>query len=782
MPVLRFQTKLTLVYLALFLAVQGVVLIALNSTVPSNVRGQIERQLSASARVFERIIGERLDQLSTSAHLLSQDFGFREAVASQDEPTVLSVLKNQKNRLKADIAFVQGLDDTIIATTKIVSEEGHFPVVPDSLKEQAERSGAAASIMEINNHLYELVVVPIRAPILVAWMVFGLELDTEAAEEIKSLSPIALDIAFLHRKAGGAFQLAAATSDQKALSSLIAGAPSGIAGAPSGNIGTAFGTKFDGQDYMFWRLPLENVEEDTDVAALLYYSVDVAMAPYVEIGIILLILLSAGLIILVIGSLIVSRGITRPLRRLALATRNIAEGDYQEVVAPTKDVEIARLTRNFNQMVRAVKEREHHIRFQAHHDIETGLPNRLLFKEGLINKIKSLESFSVVLVEVQDTPELRSVLNHSNVNNLMTEIGERLHQVSDAEAARLSTETFALVLDDLWTAEITTSLLVNSFLTPFEIADIVVDVGVKIGLVKYPDHGEDFATLLRHAHVALDQARTAPKGFAWYSTDSDISRKQRLSLMSELRGGLENGEVRFAYQPKLDLAKGKITAVEALVRWISPEHGFIAPDDFIPLAERTGDVRHLTQWGLNEAIRQCADWKSRGIELAVAVNLSSSDLMNTSLPSQILSLMREHDLPSEYLKLEVTESAVMHDMARALDVLNMLAKMGLSLSIDDYGTGYSSLSYIKKLPVDEIKIDKSFVLNLAQDEEDNILVRSTIELSHNLGLRVTAEGVEDEETVEKLRAYGCDTIQGYHISRPLSAEDLEKFLKESPYG
>ncbi|TNE63103.1 MAG: EAL domain-containing protein [Alphaproteobacteria bacterium] len=777
MPSMRFQTKLTLVYLALFLTVQGVVLLAFNGSIPQNVQGQIQNQLSASARVLERILAGRVEQLAASTQLLAQDFGIRGAVATGDRPTVVSALKNHKARLGADLAFVVAPDDSVLAAVVGNAEtRNDLPPVPDALKETAERRGLAASIVTFENRLFYITLVPVQAPDLVGWLAFGFELDEKTAEEIRSLSAIALDLAFLYRTEGGPFMLAAATGAQMELRDFLTD-------QTEADHDEVFRASFGGQDYMFWRLPIVDVEDSpVEVAVLLYYSVDVGMAPYKSLVAVLFIVAGAGLVILVLGSMVVARGMTRPLRGLANAAHNIAEGDYQEVSSPTRDVEIADLTASFNRMVSAVKDREDHIRHQANHDIETGLPNRLMFEQMLQGRLAAGGDFALMVIEVQQVPELRSVLNHRNVNDLMIAIGERLAQVADTDVARISTESFALLLDDLKESDVVASLIQNCFLTPFEIAEIVIDASVKLGMVRCPRDGADVAALLRHASAALDVGRTSPKGFAWYDPESDSSQKQRLSLMSEFREGINNGEVRFAYQPKLDLTSGKITAVEALVRWISPSRGFVPPDEFIPLAERTGDVRHLTEWGLKEAVRQCAEWRSRGIDLAVAVNLSTSDLMNQNLPGQILALLHDHKVPPASLKLEVTESAVMHDMSRALDVLNMLAAMGLTLSIDDYGTGYSSLSYIKRLPVSEIKIDKSFVLQLAKSEEDNILVRSTIELGHNLGLTVTAEGVEDEVSMRRLQSYGCDTVQGYYIARPLSAADLEAFLKESAYG
>ncbi|NVJ97413.1 MAG: EAL domain-containing protein [Alphaproteobacteria bacterium] len=769
----RFQTKLTLVYLALFLGVMGIILFAFYRSVTSNVQEQTRAQLDASARVFERIVNYRVDTLGESAVALAQDYGFREAIGTNDQPTVLSSLRNQTRRLAADIGVITDIDGELIAGLVDGNSAINVPGLDDAIKQRAEREGFATKLVAFEGRVFELVVTTVRAPVPIAWLAFGIELDKEAALEIQALSSIDLGIAFLYRAGDNGFSVAAATENQAELAAFL---------KETDTQNEIFSSSFMKQDHMFSRLTLEDGAEGDGVAALLYYSMDSALAPYNPLVITMVTVLGLSLLLLISGSVVVARGVTRPLRRLAGAAQQIAKGQYKAVDVGSRGDEVADLTNSFNQMVSAVQEREGKIRFQAYHDVETGLGNRLMFENLVSAEIEESDSFVLVVAEIQQLPELRTVLNHQNINDLVKAIAERLAKVTDAEVARVSTEAFGFVIRDAREAEVVASLVINSFMTPFDVADIVIDAGVKMGLVKYPGDGEDMATLFRHAQAALDKGRGMPRGFAWYDPDRDSSQKARLSMMSELRVGLKNGEVRFAYQPKLDLATGKITAVEALIRWISPTRGFVPPDDFIPMAERTGDVRHVTEWGLKTAVEQAAVWRKGGLNLAVAINLSSSDLMNQALPSQILVLLKEHDLPPELLKLEVTESAVMNDMNRALEVLNMLSAMGLSLSIDDYGTGYSSLSYIKRLPVSEIKIDKSFVLNLAKSDEDNILVRSTIELGHNLGLSVTAEGVEDEESVEKLRQYGCDVLQGYHIARPLPVAELEAFLQESEYG
>lgn len=764
-------------YAFLFLAVQSGVLIAFRSSIPPGVRGQIEDQLSASARVFERIMSERAAQQAVSAQLLARDYGFRDAIATADGPTIRSALRNQQQRIRADLALVLDLDGTIVTVLAGEDAGGAAPAVPSTFMAEAEADGTASRIMAVEDRLYQLVLVPVMAPVPIAWIVFGTELDLAAAREIKALSPIDLDLAFLGRAPDGSLRQVAATNGQPSLSAFLAASTD-----------TAVGRLLQGaheiNGHLFWGLPLQGPAGNPEAAAVLSYSLDTAMHSYTRLATILLVVTGVGLLVLLAGSVLVARGVTRPLRDLAMASRSVAAGDYREVVAPARDAEFNDLTGSFNRMVAAVEEREQRVRFQASHDIETGLPNRVAFEQQLGLRLADGRPVTVVLVEVQNLAELRVVLSHADVNELMAAIGDRLSCLTGATPARLSTDSFALFLEDDGGPdggadrrfEARAVIIRNSFLAPFTVNGIVVDTSVTLGLVRHPRDGHDIATLLRHACAALDGARQHPQGLAWYDREGEANRLQRLSLMSELRHGLANGEVAFAYQPKLDLATGTVNAVEALVRWKSASRGFVAPDEFIPLAERTGDVRLLTEWGLRTAVRQLATWRDRGCEVAIAVNLSTSDLLNKRLPQLVATLLREHGVPAAHLKLEVTESAVMQDAARALAVLDELAAMGISLAIDDYGTGYSSLGYIKRLPVSEIKIDKSFVTHLASSEEDNILVRSTIELGHNLGLTVTAEGVEDEESLRRLRAYGCDSVQGYLISRPVPVAELENFL------
>ncbi|HRK96460.1 MAG TPA: GGDEF domain-containing phosphodiesterase, partial [Rhodospirillales bacterium] len=305
---------------------------------------------------------------------------------------------------------------------------------------------------------------------------------------------------------------------------------------------------------------------------------------------------------------------------------------------------------------------------------------------------------------------------------------------------------------------------------PFRIDAIALDVAASIGIALHPDHADDQARLLRCADVAMYAAKQQGGGIAVYDQEKDDNSLRSLVLTGELRKAIESRSLFLAFQPKIDLATGRVCGVEALTRWVHPVHGFIPPDQFIPHAERTGLIQPLTGWCLETALERIVELRTRVPELTVAVNLSTRALHAGDVPATVAALLGRWGIRAGDLTLEVTESALMEDPERALEVLNRLREIGLRVSIDDFGTGYSSLAYLKSLPVDELKIDKAFVMHLHEDERDAKIVRSTIDLAHGLGLKVVAEGVETEAHLAALAAFGCDVGQGYFFSKPLPVD------------
>jgi diguanylate cyclase len=347
--------------------------------------------------------------------------------------------------------------------------------------------------------------------------------------------------------------------------------------------------------------------------------------------------------------------------------------------------------------------------------------------------------------------------------------------------ARLGGDEFAVLLTADGTLEGATRVaadIATALEQPFHLGGISLQVNASVGIAVYPEHAVDSETLARRADVAMYTAKRSGGGSAVYSPEHDQSSVRRLSLLGELRRAIADDELVLHFQPSIDLRTGDICGAEALVRWEHPTHGLTPPTEFIELAEVSGLIQPLTRWVLERSVRQICSWRDEGVHLPVAVNLSVRNLYDLELAPWLNSLLLDHGVEASMLTLEITESELMDDPLYAMEVLGKLKALGLSTSIDDFGTGYSSLAYLKNLPIDELKIDRSFVGSMVTDESDLTIVRSTIDLSHNLGLDVVAEGVEDGATLARLAELGCDRAQGYYLSRPVPADQLTAWLDD----
>lgn len=426
---------------------------------------------------------------------------------------------------------------------------------------------------------------------------------------------------------------------------------------------------------------------------------------------------------------------------------------------------------------------------QALHDDLTGLPNRRLLYDRLSQAILQAQRHhkpvALMSLDLNGFKEINDTLGHQAGDSLLEQIGPRLRQVlrqSDT-VARLGGDDFAILLPDagLDDAHICAGKIQTAFHEPCKMKALSLRVGSSIGIACYPANSDEPETLIRQAEVAMHHAKATHQDVTDYTRELDPNSVERLTLLSDLQKSIECDQLVFHYQPKIDVKTRQIMGAEALVRWTHPERGLVSPSEFIPLAEQTGFIRPLTYWGIKEALDQCRSWCRQDLRVSVAVNISARCLHDARFAGVVLDSLRTSGLKPDCLEFEVTESAIMLEPERSRAMLREFRSLGITLSIDDFGTGFTSLSYLKDLPIDKVKIDRSFVMNMLHNDRDAILVRSIIDLAHNMGYQVVAEGVEDEKTWTALESLGCDLIQGYYVARPMPASAIEDWVGQSQW-
>lgn len=477
--------------------------------------------------------------------------------------------------------------------------------------------------------------------------------------------------------------------------------------------------------------------------------------------------------------------IFKPIALVSNALKLEALGRKSDHIPVVKAKETQDLVDAFSEMSRQVHNRQIELEFRALHDALTSLPNRTLLIDRIEHDIRTARreshSLSLLILDLDNFKEVNDTLGHLAGDELLIEVGARINAVlRDVDTvARIGGDEFSILLPhtDEKQAVVAAKKVLSSFSKSIRIEEVDVSVSASIGIALYPLHGEDVHALLRHADVAMYVAKRNRAGFKVYSDADDEHSISRLSMTKDFRDALENNALTLNYQPVFDMADNSIVAVEALLRWHHPKHGTVPPDKFIYLAEQMGLINQLTYMVLDESIAQVSKWHLNNNDLAVAVNLSVYSFKDPKFIAEVGRVLKKYQFPSHKLKLEITEGAMMDNPLQAVEVLTELHSMGIKLSIDDYGTGFSSMSYLKQLPVDELKIDKSFVIGLDKDKSNDAIVRSTIDLAHNLGLQVVAEGIETAEINEMLRSYRCDMAQGFHLSRPMPAEKIEALIK-----
>ncbi|HEX20455.1 MAG TPA: bifunctional diguanylate cyclase/phosphodiesterase [Acidiferrobacteraceae bacterium] len=490
-------------------------------------------------------------------------------------------------------------------------------------------------------------------------------------------------------------------------------------------------------------------------------------------------------LVFILAFVLVMFFITRRIQHLTVRVSDFSRNKKHASSHKSKGDQLWLLEERFRDLTKAVETETAALEHQTLHDTLTGLPNRKLLTNRLQHEIlrseRTVKPLVLIISDLDHFKEINDTLGHYIGDYVLQQAAERFLSVfrKTDTVARLGGDEFGVLLPETNIEQATALVqkVVNEFNQPFIVEGHNLSIGISMGICESPMHGDDVNILLQYADVAMYMAKRNNLGYEVYDPDKDTHSIGRLALMGDLREAIEEQSLELYYQPKVDIDTGKVFGVEALLRWQHPKQGFITPDVFIPLAVQTGLYKPLTSWVVKHAIEQCVEWRQQGIEMNISVNLSVQNLHDVMLMSQIGELLHQVKLPASMLTLEITESDIMTDPVRARETLNHLNEMGVLLSIDDFGTGYSSLSYLKQLPVSEIKIDRSFVMDMTSDENDAIIVRATIDLAHNLGLKIVAEGVKDQATWEILQVLGCDIGQGYFISKPVPPGIFTKWLR-----
>jgi diguanylate cyclase (GGDEF)-like protein len=770
MPVLRsFRSRI----LALVLGLVTVVLTAAICAIALKARAEVERQvgiqLHTAADTARAALRSRGARLASAVEVLTSDFGFREAVSSADAPTLLSAIENQRARISADLVIVLNPDGHPVASTLGTLSAKTENDLKDLIASDAD--GETLQLYRlIDGRPYQLVLAPVRAPEPIGWAAMGFALDDGVATDMSRLLGVEVSFVAVGEREP---QYVTSSVDRQERRAFVV-----VKDAPEA---TPFVVTAAADKILTWTDPIPAA--NGHLTLVLQRSLGGALRPYDDVR---NSMFAIGALLLAIASalaVLLARSATKPVEELTKAAERLEAGDYGVEVPPASITELKGLASAFNAMRAAVADREATIRHQANHDALTGLPTRAriteILDELLTRAQLQAQTVTVCLVEIQQFQSIIGSFGHAAGDEVLSEVARRLtaHDEGPHRVGHIGTDRFLILLESIGHAGAPrqAEAIVERLRGSFEYSDVSFQLEMRAGVVMFPTDGMQAAELLQRADLALYRAKETGVTIGVYLQGDDSSHRQRLAILSELRRAIASDELELHYQPKVETSTGRLVGCEALVRWHHPQKGFIPPSEFIPHAERTGAIRSLTAWVVATALRDLKCWHEAGFAIDVAINVSPIELADPGFADHIRMLLVKTGADAGHVVLEVTESGAMKDLPATLRMMEQLRVLGIRFSIDDFGTGYSSLAHLKRLPVDEVKIDRSFVQEL-ETEHDDVIVRSTINLGHALNLKVVAEGVEEAASVQMLADLGCDLIQGFFISRPLPSSQFTAWM------
>ena len=756
------QRRMAFIFLILLSLIVLVSVVFVWRATYSHSTEQLLSHIKTSANVVEEKISNSASVLNSNLKTLAKDFSIKQliATAAEDKKSLNSAMENFQARYQADIFWVLDADYGPLVSSQANSEMNQEWI------NMLSQPGLHWYAYQQQFYLLEAVPLKFVESSIQnnAWLVMGILANNLFDQKLVTLTD--MQISVFHPDSAS---IITSTFDPELTAEL---AQQSIKIAPS-----ILNLELANENYIYASSQLGSWAQSPVFTLLATQETKAFLSTQTLIEQLVIILSVAGLLGL-ITAILMSRSITRPLEDLIAIAKKISHGQYVKQFPQSNTKEVVTLTGAINDMQNGIIEREKEINHLAFFDELTGLPNRIQFNQHINRSIDNhiAKKLIVLAMDVDRFKEINDTMSHEKGDQLLQLIAQRLQTYAGNKPffARLGGDEFGIVFNECEAEDPQTiaSKIVALFEQPFAIDALNLDIDVSIGVAMYPEHATTEQGLLQCADIAMYTCKDQHFRYALYHPDLNKHSVLRLSLMSELKGALLAGQLQLYYQPKLTIQSNSIDTAECLIRWIHPQHGFIAPDDFIPLAEQTGAIRHVTHWALNAACAQLQRWHSQQIILGLAVNISALDLVDMQLPAYIAELLGKYELEARFLTLEVTESAVMGNPENALRALNTLKTMGVILSIDDFGTGFSSMAQLKKMPVHELKIDKAFVLDLAKNQDDQVMVKTLVSLAQNLSLQTVAEGVEDLATLQFLQGINCTKAQGYYMSKALPAEQF----------
>ncbi|ESQ86629.1 hypothetical protein ABAC460_22645 [Asticcacaulis sp. AC460] len=764
----RLSTKLTVMYGGLFSLALLVIAVACYVAVLSYARDSVQKELQASASVFNRIWALKSDSLQTNAMVLSRDFGFRQALATEDTATVDSAFMNLQARMKTDAGLVIGRDGRPIAgdTSALGHNLAHALAARDELDSQI-------GIISVDSRPYQAVAAPVMAPDRLGWVVFASRLDDAEMQNLQGLSSIPIKASILTQTRGGLWQGPAEQASTYKPSSLSFFIDQSLDTKAASMVESSHGT------VIAVATSLPNLENDQRSVLLLSYPLSAALKAYQPLLTVLFGIGALGLVFVIMASLYLARSLTRPIMALKEAASALRDGRSSQVSITTTD-EMADLAHAFNDMAVSIEDRERDIMRLAKTDIATNMPNRSAFEDHIAELNDPSEvGIVVVAIGIDRYAHIRAVWGGAYAHTLVSRLQTILARLFDkAFIARLSADTLGLCLApcDAEQAMPLARAIAARLVKRIKVTDDQsLDVNVSQGVYHVSHVRPTTDEMVERALIALDQARAAKTGIAQFDPRIYSELADTLLLTDQLYAALQSKALTVWYQPKFSYREGRITGAEALVRWNHPERGYVSPQRFVAIAEETGAIRDLTLHVFDTVLEDQRRLKEAGFDLDISINYSGRLLSDVDFNARTVSLV---DTAVGHICLEITETAVIEDPKIGLAAINTFVEHGVEISLDDFGTGLSSLSYLKQIPAHELKIDRAFIMEIEQGQRDALLVRSTIDLAHGLGMKVTAEGVETGTSFTLLQAMGCDIAQGYGIAKPMPYDALVPFLED----